>query len=65
MTLWVEGAEKIVERHHGRIEVESTIGVGNLFRLVLPLIGRLFLDGIRVKVCDLFMGSRSQDKKAS
>ncbi len=27
----------IVERHHGKIELESTLGKGSLFRVVLPL----------------------------
>jgi len=29
-------ARKIVEMHHGRIEVESKLGVGSVFRLVFP-----------------------------
>lgn len=31
-------ALKIVEAHHGKIEVESTVGVGSLFRICLPSI---------------------------
>ncbi len=31
-------ALKIIEAHHGKIEVESTVGVGSLFRICLPSI---------------------------
>jgi signal transduction histidine kinase len=32
-------ARRIVEAHGGRIELESTIGEGSTFRVVLPLRG--------------------------
>ncbi|HEY4560023.1 MAG TPA: ATP-binding protein, partial [Lysobacter sp.] len=28
---------RIVEKHHGRIEVQSTVGMGTTFRVVLPI----------------------------
>jgi signal transduction histidine kinase len=36
--LWITG--QIVKALHGRIEVESTVGEGSAFRVVLPLEGR-------------------------
>jgi signal transduction histidine kinase len=32
-------AEKIIEGHYGRIEVKTTLGVGSVFRVFLPING--------------------------
>ena len=32
-------AQWIVHQHHGKIQVESTLGVGSIFRVELPLAG--------------------------
>ena len=30
-------SKKIVDQHHGRLEVDSTLGIGSTFRVILPL----------------------------
>ncbi len=40
-------SKQIVERHHGRIELESEIGVGTTFRVVLPIQSAEELEAIR------------------
>jgi signal transduction histidine kinase len=35
----------IVERHGGRIELQSQLGVGTTFRVILPLDARISLEG--------------------
>jgi signal transduction histidine kinase len=41
--LGLSGARQIVEQHHGRIDIESTPGVGTLVTIRLPLLGELDL----------------------